>query len=151
MPVTPFQPLNLDKPGLKRARAKAVKPMVKSFALEQPQEPAQPPEVVTTPARRKYNKEELRVDVQYLSQRLTTYLLDGDRLERLMAETKLKDLGVLLGITTEKLLLLEGQPTQIISTQQHQKMDQVMPKLLEEMQRRGLRVAGPVEAKVETK
>ena len=90
------------------------------------------------PPKRKYNKEELKTDVQYLSQRVTTWLLEGDRLERLMNESKLKDIMVTLGITTEKLLLLEGQPTQIISQQQHQKIDELLPALLTEIKRRGV-------------
>ena len=92
------------------------------------------------PPRRKYNKEELKTDVQYLSQRVTTWLLEGDRLERLMNESKLKDIMITLGITTEKLLLLEGQPTQIISQQQHQKIDELLPALLTEIKRRGVTV-----------
>ena len=32
------------------------------------------------PSKRKYTKEELRGDVQYLSQRVMTWLLEGDRL-----------------------------------------------------------------------
>ena len=92
------------------------------------------------PPKRKYNKEELKTDVQYLSQRVTTWLLEGDRLERLMNESKLKDIMITLGITTEKLLLLEGQPTQIISQQQHQKIDELLPALLTEIKRRGVTV-----------
>ena len=92
------------------------------------------------PSKRKYTKEELKTDVQYLSQRVTIWLLEGDRLERLMSEPKLKDIMVTLGITTEKLLLLEGQPTQIISQQQHQKIDELMPALLLEIKRRGVTV-----------
>ena len=92
------------------------------------------------PPKRKYNKDELKTDVQYLSQRVTTWLLEGDRLERLMNESKLKDIMVTLGITTEKLLLLEGQPTQIISQQQHQKIDELLPALLTEIKRRGVTV-----------
>lgn len=93
----------------------------------------------TAPAKRKYAKEELRGDVQWLSQRVMTWLLEGDRLERMLCETKLKDIAVVMGITTEKLLLLEGQPTQIVSQQQQTTMDQALPLLLAEMQRRGVK------------
>lgn len=92
------------------------------------------------PDRKKYTKEELRLDTQYFSQRVMAYLLSGDRLEQLLSESKLKDLAVIFGITTEKLLLLEGQPTQIISQQQHQKIDELLPRLAEEMKRRNLKV-----------
>jgi len=96
---------------------------------------------LVVPPKRKYTKDELKGDVQYLNQRVTTWLLEGDRLERLMEESKLKEVMVTLGIATEKLLLLEGQPTQIISTQQQQSLDQALPLLLLEMQRRGLKAS----------
>ncbi len=99
---------------------------------------AGPSEPMPVPVKRRYTKDELKGDVQYLSQRVTTWLLDGDRLERLLAQASLKDVMVTLGITTEKLLLLEGAPTQIVSAQQHQTIDAVMPALLQEMQRRGV-------------
>lgn len=99
--------------------------------------PTQAP--VTVPAPRKYGKDEHRAGVQRLSQRLMDYLLEGDRLEQMMAESKLKDLGVLFGITTEKLLLMEGQPTSIIGQAEHKKMEEVLPALLKEIQRRGVR------------
>lgn len=92
------------------------------------------------PSKRKYTREELRGDVQYLSQRVMTWLLEGDRLERMLEETKLKDVAIVMGITTEKLLLLEGQPTSIVSTQQQQTLDTALPLLLQEMQRRGVTV-----------
>lgn len=126
---TTYKPIDLEKPGLKRVAGggKKIRPVSGSF------------ELIEVPAPRKFGKEELKGGVQRLTQRLVDYLNHGDRFERLMAETKLKDLGVLLGITTEKLLLLEGQPTQIISQQQHQKLDEVLPKLMEEMKRRGVK------------
>ena len=55
-----------------------------------------------------------------------------------MAESKLKDLGVFFGITTEKVLLLEGQPTQIINHNQQAKLDEVGQKLGELLKQRGL-------------
>lgn len=67
---------------------------------------------------------------------MTTWLLQGDRLETMLSESKLKDVMIALGIATEKLLLLEGQPTSIISTQQQGKLDDLLPKLAEEMKRR---------------
>ena len=90
------------------------------------------------PSKRKYTKEELRGDVQYLSQRVMTWLLEGDRLERMLEDSKLKDVAIVMGITTEKLLLLEGQPTQIVSQQQQQTLDTALPLLLQEMKRRGV-------------
>jgi len=121
MPVKKFRPIYQDQ-------APAPKPPPK-VALDP----------VTVPARRKYNKDELKTDVQYLSQRLIDYLKEGDRFERLLTETKAKDMTVMLGILTEKMLLLEGQPTQIISQQQHKKLEDAMPALLEEIKRRGMK------------
>ena len=89
--------------------------------------------------RRNYAKEQLKGDVQQLSQRLMTWLLQGDRLETLLNETKLKDVAVVMGIATDKLLLLEGQPTQIVSMAQQESMDAVLPLLMQEMQRWGVK------------
>ena len=160
MPVKPYQPVDLSQPGIKTEPAPKVRPgqlsSNETMALRQilrgevaiPKRPAPVQEPITVPAPRKHGKEELKAGVQRLSQRLMDYLLDGDRLERLMAETKLKDLGVLLGITTEKLLLLEGQPTTIIGQAEQKKMDEVLPALLQEIQRRGAKV-DMTERKVE--
>jgi len=123
MPVKKFRPIYQDQ----------------APAPKLPQKPTVADDPVTVPARRKFTKEELKVDVQYLSQRLVDYLKEGDRFERLLAESKAKDITVMMGILTDKMLVLEGQPTQIISQQQHQKMDQVLPALLEEMKRRGVK------------
>jgi hypothetical protein len=84
----------------------------------------------------KYDKTALKLDTQELTGRLTTWLLQGNRLEMMLQESKLKDVMIALGIATEKLLLLEGQPTSIISTQQQGKLDDLLPKLAEEMRRR---------------
>ena len=123
MPVKKFRPIYQDQ----------------APAPKLPQKPTVADDPVTVPARRKFTKEELKVDVQYLSQRLVDYLKEGDRFERLLTETKAKDMTVMLGILTEKMLLLEGQPTQIISQQQHKKLEDAMPALLEEIKRRGMK------------
>ena len=92
---------------------------------------------------KQYRKEELKLDVQRLTQKLTTHLLSGDTFETLLAQLtedgKLKDLMIALGILTEKLLLLEGQPTAIIGQQQQAKLDQLLPALAEEMKRRQIK------------
>jgi hypothetical protein len=151
VPVKPYQPVDLSQPGIKTEAPAKVRPgqlsSNETMALRQilrgevalPKRQAPVQEQITVPAPRKHGKDELKAGVQRLSQRLMDYLLDGDRLERLMAETKLKDLGVLLGITTEKLLLLEGQPTQIIGQAEQKKMDEILPALIDEMKRRGLK------------
>jgi len=123
MPVKKFRPIYQDQVPVKA----------------QPKAPVVTLDEIQVPEKRKYNKDELKVDVQWLSQRLVDYLKQGDRFERLLADSKVKDVTVMLGILTDKLLLLEGQPTQIISQQMHQKMDTVMPALLEEIKRRGMK------------
>jgi hypothetical protein len=87
---------------------------------------------------RKYNKDYLKDRWTTLSGRMMDWLNEGDRLETLMAETKLRDLGVMLGIATEKVLLLEGQPTQIIGQPQHQALDRLGLALKDALEKRGL-------------
>ncbi len=112
---------------------------VKVQVPKPPPKPTVADDPITVPTVRKFTKEELKSDVQRLTQRLVDYLKEGDRFERMLAESKAKDITVMMGILADKMLVLEGQPTQIISQQQHQKMDQVLPALLEEMKRRGVK------------
>ena len=71
---------------------------------------------------------------------MMAWLQEGTRLEDMLAETKLKDIGIMMGIATEKVLLMSGQPTQIIAETQHKKLDELVPALLAEVQRRGASV-----------
>ena len=123
MPVKKFRPIYQDQVPVKAP----------------PKAPVVPLDEIQVPEKRKYNKDELKVDVQWLSQRLVDYLKQGDRFERLLADSKVKDVTVMLGILTDKLLLLEGQPTAIIGHEQHKKMDDLLPVLMHEMQRRGMK------------
>ena len=91
----------------------------------------------TSPTK-KYNKDYLKDRWTTLSGRMMDWLNEGDRLETLMAETKLRDLGVMLGIATEKVLLLDGQPTQIIGQPQHQALDRLGLALKDALDKRGL-------------
>jgi hypothetical protein len=75
------------------------------------------------------------------------WLHQGNRLEDMMAETKLRDIGVMLGIATEKVLLLEGQPTSIIGQAESKKLEDLIPALLLEVKRRGIK-ADVTERKV---
>jgi hypothetical protein len=92
----------------------------------------------SSPLTRKYNKDYLKDRWQTLSGRMMDWLHQDDRLEQMMAETKLRDIGVMLGIATEKVLLLEGQPTQIISQPQHQAIDRLGVALKDALEKRGL-------------
>lgn len=87
---------------------------------------------------KKYNKDYLKDRWTSLSGRMMDWLNEGDRLESLMAETKLRDIGVMLGIATEKVLLLDGQPTQIIGQPQHQALDRLGLALKDALDKRGL-------------
>lgn len=60
------------------------------------------------------------------------------RLELLLDETKLKDIAIFAGIGTEKVLLLEGQPTQIIAQPQQAQLDKIGAALLDVAKQRGL-------------
>jgi hypothetical protein len=85
-----------------------------------------------------------------LSQRLEWIdaYLDQDTFFEKLKEAKLKDIGIYEAVLTDKLLLLRGQPNQIISMADHSKLDELGPKLLEELNRRQLKVTA-TETKTE--
>lgn len=60
------------------------------------------------------------------------------RLELLLAKSSLKEAAIFAGIGTEKVLLLEGQPTQIIGQAQQVKLDELGQQLQEALKKRGL-------------
>lgn len=62
-----------------------------------------------------------------------------EKLEEKLDKANLNHIGIYEGIMYDKLLALRGQPSNIISVQHQKKMDEVMPALLEEMKRRGLK------------
>lgn len=94
----------------------------------------------STSLTKKYNKDYLKDRWTSLSGRMMDWLNDGDRLETLMADTKLRDIGVMLGIATEKVLLLDGSPTQIIGQAEQKKLEDLLPALMMEVKRRGATV-----------
>lgn len=73
-----------------------------------------------------------------ISRRTLDFLQEGDRLETLLGETKLRDIGIFAGISTEKVLLMEGQPTQIIAQPQQAQLDKIGQALQVALQQRGL-------------
>lgn len=87
---------------------------------------------------KRYDRKQLALDTTQLTGRITTWLLEGDRLETLLSETKLKDALIALGVATDKMLLLEGQPTQIIGQPQQAKLDQLGQALATALHQRGL-------------
>jgi hypothetical protein len=86
----------------------------------------------------KYDRKQLGLDTKQLTGRMTRWLLEGDRLETMLADTKFRDIMVSLGIATDKMLLLEGQPTQIIGQPQQAKLDQLSQALATAMKQRGI-------------
>ena len=90
------------------------------------------------PVEAKNAREVLKRGWTNLGHRTMAWLQEEGRLEALLEETKLKDIGVFAGITTEKILLLEGQPTQIIAQPQQAVLDKLGPALAEVMKQRGL-------------
>ena len=100
---------------------------------------------------RLYSRKDLQLETAELTGRVTKWLLEGDRLERLLAETKLKDVMVTLGIATDKMLALEGQPLANVGTPQQAKLDQLSSALASVLQQRGVGTVTVTERKVELK
>ena len=67
-----------------------------------------------------------------------------DKIEK----ANLQQVGIFQGILIDKMLTLRGQPSSIVGYQEQASLDQLMPALLEEMKRRGLK-ATATERKVE--
>mgnify|MGYP001581748706 CR=1 FL=1 len=80
---------------------------------------------------------------------LDRYLTD-QRLTDLLAESKLKEIGIFEGIFLDKALVLKGQPTVIIGSEERVKLNEVMPALLQELRRRNL-ITTISERKIEFK
>ena len=73
------------------------------------------------------------------------------RWDKLLEESKGKEIAVILGILTEKFLLTQGQPTNIVAHQEQKTMDELALAIEREIKRRNL-VKRPVtiEALAET-
>jgi hypothetical protein len=80
---------------------------------------------------------------------LDRYLTD-DRLLEMLSRCGLKEVGIYEGIMMDKSLLLKGQPTVIIGNEDRKAMDEVMPRLLTELKKRGL-ITSVSERKIEFK
>lgn len=68
--------------------------------------------------------------------------------DKAMSEASFRDLSVGVTAMTEKLQLLEGKPTQIISDLERKQLVELMPLFLLEAQRRGVVIPGVVTEKV---
>jgi hypothetical protein len=136
MPVKKFKDPFSSVTSLQATQPNGVSQIEKLKTSESPVRPkAEPP--------KRYGKEFLKDKWKTLSGSIMEWVLEEDsdgrqaRLETLLAETKLKDIGVMLGIATEKVLLLDGSPTQIIGTAEQKKLDELFPALMNEVKRRG--------------
>lgn len=69
--------------------------------------------------------------------RALTYLDDFT-----LAGAGAKDLAIAAGILLDKAQLLKGQPTQILTHAERAKMDELLPMVIKECQRRGIIVDG---------
>jgi hypothetical protein len=104
---------------------------------------------VATPLEKRNSPEVLKDIWTKIGAKWGEFLLKDGKLEELFEKATLKDMGVFGGITTEKILLLSGQPTQIFGHNEHQRMDDLAGALLKEVERRKqLKALGVVEAQV---
>ncbi len=60
--------------------------------------------------------------------------------DEVLAASSAKDLAIVLGIMIEKRNLLRGEPTHIFSSTERQSLDELMPQLMKEAERRGLTI-----------
>lgn len=63
--------------------------------------------------------------------------------EEKLAKTPARDLATAVGILIDKIQLLEGKPTQILSHEHRMALNEIAPKLLEEARRRGMLIELP--------
>jgi len=68
------------------------------------------------------------------------YLQDDEVWFTKLDKSPLRDIAVMEGIWIDKLQLLEGKATQVISVQHQDKLDQLLPVLLETLKQRGLTI-----------
>jgi hypothetical protein len=78
---------------------------------------------------------------------LDRYLTD-DRLLSLLAMSGLKEVGIYEGIMMDKALVLKGQPTVIIGSEDRSRIDEVLPRLMSELKRRKM-ITSVSERKIE--
>lgn len=71
---------------------------------------------------------------------LEAFLSDDEVWFAKLEEAKLRDLVLAEGVLIDKLQILQGKATQVISLQQQEKIDQIAPALMQLIQQRGLHV-----------
>lgn len=80
-------------------------------------------------------QEELEKRLSWKLEWLDAYLTPEILLAK-MERTSLKDLAVFMGITMEKLLLMRGQPTSIVGMDERKTLEELVPALIKEVERR---------------
>ena len=137
MPVKKYQ----DPTQTKLVKRKELKTPNSELATKEPASSLSPlltkSNEGSKPFDKKYTNDYLKSRWTNLSGRIMDWLLEGERLEQMMAESRLKDVGVFAGIAMDKVLLLSGQPTQIVGQMEQKKMEELLPVLLSEVKRRG--------------
>lgn len=94
------------------------------------------------------HREQLVDRMQARLDAIDTYLADDEVWFQKLEEAKLRDIAIMEGVYIDKLQLLQGNVTQIIGVQHQEKIDQVLPLLLQAIQQRGLKVEA-TERKIE--
>lgn len=64
--------------------------------------------------------------------------LTDDKLIELLSCSSLKEIGIYEGIMLDKSMVLQGQPTVIIGNDQRTELREALPRLVDELKRRGL-------------
>lgn len=82
-------------------------------------------------------KESLQRRVSRRLNVLDRYLTD-DKLIELLTVSSLKEVGIFEGIMMDKALVLQGQPNVIIGNNERSAIQNAMPRVLEELKRRGM-------------
>lgn len=102
--------------------------------------------------------DDLKVNTGWLLGRTFDHLqqeIDGatgkTRWDQLLEDSKGKEIAIILGILTEKFMLTQGQPTNIVAYSEHKTMDELAVAIEHEIKRRNL-VKRPItiEALAET-
>lgn len=105
--------------------------------------PRRTDEVLRQEAKDRYGKITPQVMEELVEEKVRTMAnyLTPDRLREKLEEASLKEIAIYEGTMMDKLLLLRGQPTQILGVQEQTKLDEACKRLLLEAERRGVRVA----------
>ena len=75
--------------------------------------------------------------------------LTDDKLVELLSFSSLKEIGIYEGIMLDKSLVLQGQPNVIIGSDEREALKKSLPRLMEELKRRGLLAVQPRTAIVD--